>query len=86
MGQLASCRKLGTLVLVLALLLPRSSPHSTYLATIRCFTAIGSAQIDLPQICVLGSQSSVKSSVLKVLRHDLVPIHRLMAFAEPRWS
>ena len=34
------------------------------------FTAVGSsaAQIDLPQICVLGSQSSGKSSVLEVRR------------------
>ena len=35
------------------------------------FTSIGStsqASIDLPQICVLGSQSSGKSSVLEVCR------------------
>ena len=34
------------------------------------FSAVGSsaAQIDLPQICVLGSQSSGKSSVLEVRR------------------
>lgn len=34
------------------------------------FTSIGSsaASIDLPQICVLGSQSSGKSSVLEVRR------------------
>jgi hypothetical protein len=52
------------------------------------FTAVGSsaAQIDLPQICVLGSQSSGKSSVLEVCCHDLVSIHRLMASAEHRWS
>lgn len=33
------------------------------------FSAVGSSasQIDLPQICVLGSQSSGKSSVLEVL-------------------
>ena len=38
------------------------------------FTAVGSnaAQIDLPQICVLGSQSSGKSSVLEVRRHGIV--------------
>ena len=41
------------------------------------FTSIGTtsqASIDLPQICVLGSQSSGKSSVLevcRVLQHDL---------------
>lgn len=34
------------------------------------FSAVGSSasQIDLPQICVLGSQSSGKSSVLEVGR------------------
>ena len=49
------------------------------------FTAVGSsaAQIDLPQICVLGSQSSGKSSVLEVRHGDilhrslLIPIHRI---------
>ena len=52
------------------------------------FTAVGSsaAQIDLPQICVLGSQSSGKSSVLEVRCHDLLSIHHLMTFAEHRWS
>jgi hypothetical protein len=52
------------------------------------FTAVGSsaAQIDLPQICVLGSQSSGKSSVLEVRSHDLLSIHRLMVSAEHRWS
>jgi len=44
------------------------------------FSAVGSsaAQIDLPQICVLGSQSSGKSSVLEVRRdnifHEGLPI------------
>ena len=44
------------------------------------FSAVGSsaAQIDLPQICVLGSQSSGKSSVLEVRRdnifHERLPI------------
>lgn len=35
------------------------------------FTAVGTSatQIDLPQICVIGSQSSGKSSVLEVLSH-----------------
>ncbi|KAH8100213.1 Dynamin central region-domain-containing protein [Cristinia sonorae] len=40
------------------------------------FTAIGSsaAQIDLPQICVLGSQSSGKSSVLEnIVGRDFLP-------------
>lgn len=49
------------------------------------FTAVGSsaAQIDLPQICVLGSQSSGKSSVLEVCHSDvphwglLIPNHRI---------
>ena len=38
------------------------------------FSAVGSSasQIDLPQICVLGSQSSGKSSVLEVLPALLV--------------
>ena len=38
------------------------------------FTAVGSSasQIDLPQICVLGSQSSGKSSVLEVRELDRV--------------
>jgi hypothetical protein len=38
------------------------------------FTAVGSsaAQIDLPQICVLGSQSSGKSSVLEVRRANVL--------------
>ena len=38
------------------------------------FSAVGTsaAQIDLPQICVLGSQSSGKSSVLEVLPALLV--------------
>ena len=37
------------------------------------FSAVGSsaAQIDLPQICVLGSQSSGKSSVLEVRRSNM---------------
>lgn len=37
------------------------------------FTAVGTStsQIDLPQICVLGSQSSGKSSVLEVSIHSL---------------
>lgn len=36
------------------------------------FTAVGTStsQIDLPQICVLGSQSSGKSSVLEVSVHS----------------
>ncbi|KDQ33932.1 hypothetical protein PLEOSDRAFT_1110788 [Pleurotus ostreatus PC15] len=40
------------------------------------FTAVGSsaAQIDLPQICVLGSQSSGKSSVLEnIVGRDFLP-------------
>src|SRR5712675_2397852 len=42
------------------------------------FTAVGSsaAQIDLPQICDLGSQSSGKSSVLEV-RHDDISSRRI---------
>ncbi|KAF7796760.1 hypothetical protein EIP86_007943 [Pleurotus ostreatoroseus] len=40
------------------------------------FTAVGSSasQIDLPQICVLGSQSSGKSSVLEnIVGRDFLP-------------
>ena len=39
------------------------------------FAAVGSSasQIDLPQICVLGSQSSGKSSVLEVLSPGAIP-------------
>lgn len=42
------------------------------------FAAVGSsaAQIDLPQICVLGSQSSGKSSVLEV-REIIIVIERI---------
>ena len=38
------------------------------------FSAVGSSasQIDLPQICVLGSQSSGKSSVLEVLSDSVI--------------
>ena len=38
------------------------------------FSAVGTsaAQIDLPQICVLGSQSSGKSSVLEVLSDSVI--------------
>src|SRR5258708_943691 len=51
------------------------------------FSAVGSsaAQIDLPQICVLGSQSSGKSSVLEVRRSNnstgpsLIPIYRTLS-------
>ena len=41
------------------------------------FTAVGSsaATIDLPQICVLGSQSSGKSSVLEVNVYFLIRFH-----------
>jgi hypothetical protein len=44
------------------------------------FTAVGSsaAQIDLPQICVLGSQSSGKSSVLEVRRSHVFSITSLV--------
>ncbi|CAK5279321.1 unnamed protein product [Mycena citricolor] len=38
------------------------------------FTTVGSTQIDLPQICVLGSQSSGKSSVLEnIVGRDFLP-------------
>jgi hypothetical protein len=49
------------------------------IATINKFqdvlTAVGSstAQKTLPQICVLGSQSSGKSSVLEVRRYNISP-------------
>jgi len=46
------------------------------------FTAVGSSasQIDLPQICVLGSQSSGKSSVLEVriATFDVCEVHLLI--------
>jgi dynamin 1-like protein len=45
------------------------------------FSAVGSpaSQIDLPQICVLGSQSSGKSSVLEVrtATFDVYEVHYL---------
>jgi dynamin 1-like protein len=45
------------------------------------FSAVGSSasQIDLPQICVLGSQSSGKSSVLEVrtTTYDIYEVHYL---------
>ena len=44
------------------------------------------AQIDIPQICVLGSQGSVKGSVLEVRCYTIFSIHRLMAFVGHRWS
>lgn len=45
------------------------APLSMYRAPQDVFSAVGSnaSQIDLPQICVLGSQSSGKSSVLEVI-------------------
>lgn len=48
------------------------------------FTAVGSSasQIDLPQICVLGSQSSGKSSVLEVRS----PVFVLEGFAKPVYT
>ena len=54
------------------------------------FSAVGSsaAQIDLPQICVLGSQSSGKSSVLEVRQLRLVPrtLFNVVLHLEYRWS
>lgn len=57
------------------------------------FTAVGTSasQIDLPQICVLGSQSSGKSSVLEVGVHSsFLRVWRiLMVFdgrVEYRWQ
>lgn len=44
------------------------------------FTAVGSsaATIDLPQICVLGSQSSGKSSVLEVRSCDALTLSTIL--------
>ena len=54
------------------------------------FSAVGSsaAQIDLPQICVLGSQSSGKSSVLEVRQLCLVSrtLFNVLLHLEYRWS
>ena len=56
------------------------------------FTAVGTSasQIDLPQICVLGSQSSGKSSVLEVSVHSslrvLLFLMVLDCRAEYRWQ
>jgi len=55
------------------------------------FTAVGSSasQIDLPQICVLGSQSSGKSSVLEVCGHSQLLVSQCIehgCFVEHRWS
>ena len=51
-----------------------------YIDLIDQFRAFGVQQdcIDLPQICVMGDQSSGKSSVLQAISGQLVlPIHRL---------
>jgi hypothetical protein len=57
------------------------------------FTAVGTStsQIDLPQICVLGSQSSGKSSVLEVsvlssLLRVLLILTMLDGRVEYRWE
>lgn len=57
------------------------------------FTAVGTStsQIDLPQICVLGSQSSGKSSVLEVSAHSsLLRVRRVLMVldgrVEHRWQ
>jgi hypothetical protein len=55
------------------------------------FTAVGTsaAAIDLPQICVVGSQSSGKSSVLEVSsHHNQDHIHSLVLIVPPehRWT
>jgi vacuolar protein sorting-associated protein 1 len=44
------------------------------------FTAVGTSasQIDLPQICVVGSQSSGKSSVLEVRGHLYFHIYAVL--------
>lgn len=53
------------------------------------FATVGSSasQIDLPQICVLGSQSSGKSSVLEV-RFSIITssFTSLSSHPEYRWS
>lgn len=54
------------------------------------FAAIGQSgsPIDLPQICVLGSQSSGKSSVLEVSCKTLLPHYTFLisVFIEHCWA